>query len=129
MNLHDRILRLAKALPSDKASVTLTRADLIALLEDSPDESESITRDLTVAEVAAEVGRAPSTIRGWLIAGRLRGYNLNGKSWRIPRSALHEYLDGQGRQAATSVRIEEDEDDEEVDISAWRKVRGLPPRT
>lgn len=76
MNLHDRILRLAKALPSDKASVTLTRADLIGLLEDSPDESESIQRDLTVEEVAAEVGRAPSTIRGWLIAGRLRGYNL-----------------------------------------------------
>lgn len=59
MNLHDRILRLAKALPSDKASVTLTRSDLIALLEDSPDESESIQRDLTVAEVAEEVRRSP----------------------------------------------------------------------
>lgn len=125
MNLHNRILRLAKALPSNKASVTLSRADLIALLEDSPDESESIQRDLTVEEVAAEVGRAPSTIRGWLIAGRLRGYNLNGKSWRIPRSALHEYLDGQGRKEAAEVRIEEEKDDEDVDISAWRKIRDL----
>lgn len=123
MNLHDRLLRLAKALPSDKASVTLTRADLIALLEDSPDESESIMRDLTVEEVAEEVGRAPSTIRDWLGSGTLRGYKLNAKSWRVPRSALREYLDSQGRKEATSVRIEEEEDDEDVDISAWRKIR------
>lgn len=69
--------------------------------------------------------RSPSAIRRWLIGGSLRGYKLNGQSWRIPRSALRAYLDSQGRKGATSVRIEEDVDDEEVDISGWRKIRDL----
>ena len=51
----------------------------------------------------------------------MRGYELNGKSWRVPRSALREYLDSQGRKAATEVRVET-EDDEDVDISAWRRI-------
>lgn len=124
MDLHKRLRQLATALPSDKSSVTFTRADLIALLEDSPDESDSIARDLTVEEVADEVGRAASTIRGWLLDGDLRGYKLNAKTWRIPRSALRTFLDSQGRKAATTFASEDE--DEDIDISAWRRI---PPVT
>jgi hypothetical protein len=49
-------------------------------------------------------------------------YALNGKSWRIPRSALREYLDSQGRKAATTRLIQVEEDDQEVDISAWWRI-------
>jgi excisionase family DNA binding protein len=75
-----------------------------------------------VEEAAEEVQRSPSTVRSWLWAGTMRGYKLNGRNWRIPRSALREYLDSQGRKAATVARVEVEEDGK-VDLSAWRKVR------
>jgi excisionase family DNA binding protein len=51
--------------------------------------------DLTVEDVGRELNRAPSTIRGWLGSGSLRGYRLNGREWRIPRQALKEFLEAQ----------------------------------
>ena len=118
MTLQDRLRQLASALPSDDAAVSFTRADLLALLEQDGTPATP-TRDLTVEEVAAETSRAPSTIRGWLISGALRGsYKLNGRDWRIRRSALREYLDG---QAETN---DPPSEAGEVDIAAWRKVRG-----
>ena len=83
----DRLRLLASALPSDNSSVTLTRADLVALLQEGEDgrvTAQSV-RDLTVAEVAREVSRQPSTVRGWLISGELDGYKLNDRDWRITR--------------------------------------------
>ena len=56
-------------------------------------------RDLTVEEVAEEMLKAPSTVRGWLISGALRGYKFNNREWRVTRSALRDYM---VRQAATS---------------------------
>ena len=93
MTLKERLRQLASALPSDTCAVTLTRADLVALLEDDSRETEvGSTRDLTVEDVADETGRAPSTVRGWLISNALRGYKLNNRDWRVPRAALGEYL-------------------------------------
>ena len=89
MTLHDRLRQLASALPSDDSAVTITRADLVALLErDSRETEVGSTRDLTVEEVADETSRAPSTVRGWLMSGALRGYKFNNRDWRVPRAAL-----------------------------------------
>ena len=116
----DRLRQLASALPSDDSSVTFTRADLEALLweDDHGEVAAESVRDLTVEEVGEETGRAPSTVRGWLIAGALRGYKLNDRDWRVPRSALRDYVTKQiemsGPPSETS----------EVDITAWRRVSG-----
>lgn len=116
MTLADRIRMITQALPSDSSAVTLTRADLVALLDSAPDEAPVGNSELTAAEVAAEVGRAPSTVRGWLISGDLRGYKLNGRDWRVPRASLRAYLEEQSNPAPVG------EPDGEVDISAWRRV-------
>ena len=71
MTLEERLRQLASALPCDHSAVTMTRADLMALLErDGRDAEVWSTRDLTVERVADETNRAPSTVRGWLIWGR-----------------------------------------------------------
>jgi len=120
VTLQDRIRALVEALPSANSAVTLTRADLKELLQatESGTPSRRNRGDLTVEDVAEEVGRAPSTVRGWLIAGALRGYKLNGRDWRVPRSALREYLRSQGAE-----RPEPSQGDD-VDIGEWRRVRG-----
>jgi hypothetical protein len=35
------------------------------------------------------------SLRRWLIAGNLGGYELEGRSWRVPPAALRAYLDSQ----------------------------------
>ena len=120
MTLKERLLQLASALPSDHSAVTITRADLIALLQgDNSETGGRSMRDLTVDEVADETGRAPSTVRGWLISGALRGYKFNNFGWRVPRAALREYLDTRSNQAT-----ETPGEVSGVDITTWRKVRG-----
>ncbi len=117
MTLEERLRTLVSALPSGGA-VTLTRTDLVALLEDAGDVGSFPTSDLTVEEVAAETHRAPSTVRTWLTSGELRGYKLMGKAWRIPRAALRAFLDAQGAPPEPPM------DPDKVDIGAWRRVRG-----
>ena len=120
MTLHDRLRQLASALPSDDSAVTITRADLLALLErDSRETEVGSTRDLTVEEVADETSRAPSTVRGWLISEALRGYKFNNRDWRVSRDSLREYLNAQSTQAT-----ETPGEVGKVDITAWRKLRG-----
>jgi len=118
MNLLEWARQTVRILPSDTSAVTLTRADLRALVEgsgDGPFPAPS-ARDLTIEEVGEEVQRAASTVRGWLIAGELKGCKLNGRSWRVPRSALRACLEAQAR------KCEEPEDETPVDLSAWRRL-------
>jgi excisionase family DNA binding protein len=116
VNVSERIRQLMAALPSDGAAVVLTRRDLAALVEDSP-SPPAHTRDLSVEDVAEEVGRAPSTVRGWLIAGELQGYKLNRRDWRVTRKSLREYLEAQAQPP------DPEPSGEAVDIGAWRKVQ------
>ena len=119
MTLKERLRQLAYALPSDRSAITMTRGDLVALLEGDIDETDvDSARDLTVKEVAKETGRAPSTIRDWLSSGALRGYKLNGRDWRIPRAALREYLEVQATKASKTPPGEGG-----VDVAAWREVK------
>ncbi len=122
MTIQERLRQLASALPSNNSAVTLTRADLLALAADAGEAVPS-SGDLTVDEIAEEMGRASSTVRGWLIAGSLRGYKLNSRDWRVPRSALKEYVNAQeGATAYTEAKYNG------VDISDWRKVRETDER-
>lgn len=71
--------------------------------------------DLTVQEVAEELDRAPSTVRGWLGSGDLEGYRLRGREWRVPREALVAFLDeerGGGREEGSA------------DLGSWRAAAG-----
>lgn len=121
MSLHSRLRQLAAALPSDSSAVTFTRSDLRAMLdEDDVHESDLILRDLRVEEVAEETCRSPSTVRTWLISGQLRGYKLQGRDWRVTRSALREFLDG---QPANRSRQPAEPHGPDVDVGAWRRVR------
>ena len=100
MTLRERLRQLASALPSDDCAVTITRADLVMLLDDDTREARvGSTQDLTVRAVAKETGRAPSTNRDWLISGALCGYKLNGRDWRVSRDSLRNYLHAQSTQA------------------------------
>lgn len=89
MTLKERLRQLAEALPSPTATVNLSRADLETLLGDAA-EPEPLS-DLTVEDVAEEVGRARSTVRGWCHDRKLRAYRLNGREWRITRAALWQF--------------------------------------
>ena len=47
---------------------------------------------LTIDEVAEMLRVHRNTVEGWLHSGALSGYKLGGKLWRIPESALDEFL-------------------------------------
>ncbi len=47
---------------------------------------------LTVEQVAERLNAHHSTIRKWLSQGDLRGVKLAGTRWRIPETALQEFL-------------------------------------
>jgi excisionase family DNA binding protein len=109
LSLRDRLRRIVEALPPG-AAATLPRdtlAEWIGETEPRP------LADLTVPEVAAIVGRAPSTVRGWCQDGELRAYRLQGREWRITREALREFQD---RQADAEALTGDD------DLSSWRTL-------
>ena len=114
----DRLRQLASALPSDHSAVTLTRVDLFALLDDHGEARSESQRDMTVEEVAEETGRAPSTVRGWLLDGTLRGYKINDRDWRITRTALRDFLASQSKTENPPL------EPGDADITAWRRVGG-----
>ncbi len=62
----------AQALPPG-ASISLPAEVLLQALEGLPDGSPQACADLTIEQVARRFGRAPSTIRAWIAAGRLPG--------------------------------------------------------
>jgi hypothetical protein len=74
--------------------------------------------DLDIDGVAVIVGRAPSTVRGWLGRGLIEGaYRLQQRDWRIPRVALRRFLDQQAseQQEPTARRARP------AKLGEWRK--------
>lgn len=117
MNLKTWAMGLIDFLPSDSSSVSVSRADLRALVDGSDGPSPA-PRDMTVAEVAEQVGRAESTVRGWLIEGALDGYKLRGRDWRVTHRALEAFL-----AAQATPRTKEPTEGEPVDLGAWRRAQ------
>lgn len=75
--------------------------------------------DLTVAQVARELGRSPATIRGWCGSGRIQeAYRLRGREWRIPHSALRQFfrLEASERNASAG-----SDGPHTTDLRMWRK--------
>jgi excisionase family DNA binding protein len=57
---------------------------------------------MTVEEVARQLRVSPKTVRGWLVQGRLRGFKLTPKVWRIQREDFQAFVSAARRQAAAS---------------------------
>lgn len=83
--------------------------------EPDPEPAETRERiaDLRVPEVAEELGRAPSTVRGYIRRGELDAYRF-GREYRIRPSAVRAFLD---KQAEEPVSV----DVESADLGSWRR--------
>ena len=96
----DQLRRVAESLP-EGASITLSADVLLEALGSHPGPAASSREtcpDLTVEETGRRFGRAPSTIRAWISAGRLRGcYRLRGREWRVPAAALAAFEEAERR--------------------------------
>ena len=106
MNPLEQLRTAVAALPPGTL-VTLPREALLAVLGggggDGPaatagDGPAAVAVDLTVSDLAQLFRRHPSTIRQWLESGRLEGYKLLGREWRVPAAAVAAFQDRQ-RQA------------------------------
>ena len=117
---------LADALPAD-ATVPVPVAWLRVVLAGSGEAAptpDTPVPDLTVAQVAARFGRAPSTVRGWIAAGDLLGaYHFRGRELRIPAASV---LDFEARQRPAphveNSRRREVCNGEAPDLGSWRKI-------
>ena len=88
----DELRDLAERLPPG-AALTLPRETLLELCGRTHVCNGA---DLTVAQLAAQLGRQPATVRAWCERGELEGaYKLNGREWRVPPAAVTRYLDRQ----------------------------------
>ncbi|MGH2885375.1 MAG: helix-turn-helix domain-containing protein [Solirubrobacteraceae bacterium] len=54
---------------------------------------------MSVADVAAELGMHPSTVRKWANDGLLPGMRIGRRQWRFRRSALRQLEGAQARSA------------------------------
>lgn len=115
VNVSDLEARLRQLVRLSDPDGTVTIRWLAALigvcLEDDSGGVEAAASDLNVADVADHFKRSVSTVRGWLGRRELRGYKLNGRDWRVPRSAIREYEERQQQLPAQT---------DQVDIREWR---------
>jgi Helix-turn-helix domain len=113
---------LAAALPVGCALPVL-REWLLDLLDGSPASSpvDVAGADLTVAQVAARFRRAESTVRGWILRGRLTGcYRFQGREIRIPPAALAAFEAGQ--RPTDRCLHQTDRMSTEVDWAAYKRA-------
>ena len=129
MNPLEQLRTAAAALPPGTL-VTLPREALLDVLgggrggrgdgaaATGGDEPAAVAVDLTVTDLAQRFRRHPSTIRQWLEAGRLEGYKLFGREWRVPLAAVAAFQDQQrhGREREGSLTRGA------PSLGDWRKV-------
>src|SRR6266852_6176106 len=120
-------LRKAVAVLPPGTLVTLPREALLDVLgggggdgaaATGSDGPPAVAVDLTVTDLAQRFRRHPSTIRQWLESGRLEGYKLFGREWRVPAAAVAAFQDqqrfGSGSDSAVKNR---------TSLGDWRKVK------
>src|SRR5712692_532022 len=124
MNPLEQLRTAVAALPAGTL-VTLPREALLDVLGGGGgdraaegDGSPQVAVDLTVTDLAQRFRRHPSTIRQWLESGRLEGYKLFGREWRVPLAAVAAFQDqqrfGSGSDSAVKNR---------TSLGDWRKVK------
>lgn len=131
MTLRERLERLLEDLPQG-GSVMLTRSSLEKLLETStevPATRGTSIGDLTVHDLAEELDRSESTVRGWCADGLIEGaYKLRGREWRIPRAAARRFLEREanGEKERPTPALGRGQ---EVSLSDWREHRSSDGRS
>lgn len=105
-----------EALPDD-ATVTVRVGWLRSVLGARADAEPSVRllTPLTVVEVAAQMGRSESTVRGWLGSGELEGFRV-GREWRVRPEAIEAYY----ARAEHDHEHGADDDLGDDDLGAWR---------
>jgi len=127
MNPLEQLRMAAAAALPPGTLVTLSREALLDVLgggrgdgatATGGDEPAAVAVDLTVTDLAQRFRRHPSTIRQWLESGRLEGYKLFGREWRVPLAAVAAFQDQQrhGRERRSSPTRGA------PSLSDWRKV-------
>ncbi len=58
---------------------------------------------LTVEEVARQLRVSPKTVRSWLVQGRMHGFKLTPKVWRIRREDFQAFVTAAERPADESL--------------------------
>ena len=127
MNPLEQLRMAAAAALPPGTLVTLSREALLDVLgggrgdgatATGGDEPAAVAVDLTVSDLAQLFRRHPSTIRQWLESGRLEGYKLFGREWRVPLAAVAAFQDQQrhGRERRSSPTRGA------PSLSDWRKV-------
>ena len=117
MSIEDRLRQIVTALP-EQANVTLP---VVLVKEWLEVEADDPLADLTVADVAEQLGRSPGTIRDWIRRGELKAYQL-GKEYRVTCPALTTFCQRQRNGPRTSDRSE-GAPRRRSDLGAWRKLR------
>ena len=113
------MVKILEGMP-DGAAVTLPVQWLRAqLVDDGKDAAaEDSIADLSVSEVAAELGRSPATIRSWCSAGEIPGaYKLKNREWRIPRPGYRKFFASQRNRARQSPPRRR----RHAELGAWRE--------
>lgn len=118
MSLHALLKTMVQGMPPG-SSITLPTDWLVRQLEEADKRPGSTDDLLTVEDVAERLGRAASTVRGWCGQGVLEGaFRLRGKSWRIPESSFHAFLQKQAPKGEADPPAED-----EIDVGRWRRHR------
>jgi len=120
MMLIEHLRSLAAGLPPG-ASVTLSgdwlREQLTSVRGQGADVQDD---DQTLVQVAERFGRATSTVRAWVEAGRLPGsYKLRGRDWRVPPAAIAAFLEAERKPPAA---VQHRRGAKARDLGDWRKV-------
>ena len=117
MSIEDRLRQIVTALP-EQASVTLP---VLVVKEWLEVEADDPLADVTVADVAGQLGRSPGTVRDWIRSGDLEAYQL-GKEYRVMRPALTTFCRRERNGSRTSDRSETAPCRQSY-LGAWRKLR------
>jgi excisionase family DNA binding protein len=112
--------------PREELLELLAGAGVDGVLRTFREDPPAREADYSVREVAAQFGKAVSTVRGWCEAGQLPGaYRVRGREWRIPRRAIAAMQAEAVQAYQSSVSLPSAPSKEgatPIALDAWRRV-------